>query len=79
MVRACAVNHYGLPGATYTSGPSELRTAGVATVMALWPLHGWCVDLLEAVKHETTVYFSMIKDVLHIMFTLVRKRKDSSF
>ena len=28
---------------------------------------------------QTTVYFTMIKDVLHIMFTLVRKRKDSSF
>ena len=53
-----------------------LRTPGVAMVMASWPLHGRCVDLVEAVKH---VYFSMIKDVLHIMFTLVRKRKDSSF
>ena len=30
-------------------------------------------------RYQTTVYFTMIKDVLHIMFTLVRKRKDSSF
>ena len=30
-------------------------------------------------RYQRTVYFTMIKDVLHIMFTLVRKRKDSSF
>ena len=30
-------------------------------------------------RYQTMVYFTMIKDVLHIMFTLVRKRKDSSF
>ena len=30
-------------------------------------------------RYQTTVYFTMIKDVLHIMFTIVRKRKDSSF
>ena len=30
-------------------------------------------------RYKKTVSFSMIKDVLHIMFTLVTKRKDSSF
>ena len=30
-------------------------------------------------SYQRTVSFSMIKDVLHIMFTLVTKRKDSSF
>ena len=54
-----------------------LRMPAVVMVMAAWPLHGQCVDLVEAVKQRSC--FSMIKDVLHIMFTLVRKRKDSSF
>ena len=30
-----------------------LRTPGVAMVMASWPLHGRCVDLLEAVKQRS--------------------------
>ena len=30
-------------------------------------------------SYQRTVSFPMIKDVLHIMFTLVTKRKDSSF
>ena len=42
-----------------------------------------CAVKAGAIRHsrryQRTVYFTMIKDVLHIMFTLVRKRKDSSF
>ena len=42
-----------------------------------------CAVKAGAIRHsrssQTTVYFTMIKDVLHIVFTLVRKRKVSSF
>ena len=42
-----------------------------------------CAVKAGVIRHsrssQTTVYFTMIKDVLHIMFTLVRKRKESSF
>ena len=30
-----------------------LRTPGVVMVMAAWPLHGRCVDLVEAVKQRS--------------------------
>ena len=61
----------------------------VVMVMMSWPLHGPSVCFSQHAgshgairpsrRYQTTVYFTMIKDVLHIMFTLVRKRKDSSF
>ena len=40
--------------------------------------HSQCA-IKRSRRYQTTVYFTMIKDVLHTMFTLVRKRKDSSF
>ena len=62
--------------------------AGQGFLTCFWPLMiTACMHRLRrtecaikrARRYQTTVYFTMIKDVLHIMFTLVRKRKDSSF
>ena len=55
----------------------------VCTVCARPPILPACAVKAGAIRHsrssQTTVYFTMIKDVLHIVFTLVRKRKVSSF
>ena len=53
-------------------------------VLCVRALHPTCMCCeAGAIRHsrssQRTVYFTMIKDVLHIMFTIVRKRKDSSF
>ena len=56
MVHMCADNHHGIPSATGygPSGPSRaLRMPAVVMVMAAWPLHGRCVDLVEAVKQRS--------------------------